>query len=67
MLDEYTATKENIFLTYKVLKPYFEKMYKNKPKKRYVDFNQEIDSRLVNDENMKKNGRDSSSASAYCF
>lgn len=54
LLDEYTATKENIFLTYKVLKPYFEKMYKNKPKKRYVDFNQGIDSRLVKDENMKK-------------
>lgn len=54
LLEEHTATKEAIFDTYEVLKPYFEGFYSNKPKKRYVDFNQGIDSRLINDVNMEK-------------
>ena len=44
LLEEYTAKKEAILETYDILKPYFEKFYTNKPKKRYVDFNQGIES-----------------------
>lgn len=54
LLEDYTATKEAIFKTYDVLRPYFEKYYENRPKRRYVDFNQGIDSRLITDENMEK-------------
>lgn len=54
LLEEHTATKKEILATYDVLSPYFEKFYTNKPKKRYVDFNQGIDSRLITDENMAK-------------
>lgn len=54
LLDDYTATKKNILETYQKLKPVFADLYKNRPKARYVDFNQGIDSRLVNDDNMAK-------------
>lgn len=54
LLEEHTATKEAILDTYDILKPCFEEFYANKPKKRCVDFNQGIDSRLINDDNMKK-------------
>ena len=38
-----------------MLKPYFEEFYsKKRPRKRYVDFNQGIDSRLITDDNMEK-------------
>lgn len=54
LLEDYTASKKCILDTYEELKPYFEELYKNKPKVRYVDFNQGIDSRLINNANMSK-------------
>lgn len=55
LLLEYTAKKEAILDTYDVVKPYFEDIYsRKKPRKRFVDFNQGIDSRLINDSNMEK-------------
>ena len=55
LLNDYTAKKEAILETYEAVKPYFEEIYsKKRPRKRFVDFNQGIDSRLINDENMEK-------------
>lgn len=54
LLEDYTAKKEAIFETYDILKPYFEEIYSKKPRKRYVDFNQGIDARLITDSNMEK-------------
>lgn len=52
--DIHTMTVENILAVDDFFAPKFEKIYKNKPKARYVDFNQGIDSRLINEENIKK-------------
>lgn len=52
--DIHTMTVENILAVDDFFAPKFEKIYKNKPKARYVDFNQGIDSRLINKENIKK-------------
>lgn len=49
-----TAKKEAIISVDNFFKPLFEKIYTNKPVIRYVDFNQGIDARLVNEEKMKK-------------
>ncbi len=54
LLEDYTAKKEYVFETYAAVKPYFDKIYNKKARKRYVDFNQGIDSRLITDANMKK-------------
>lgn len=54
LLEEHTATKRALLDTYEQVKPFFEGFYSTKPRKRYVDFNQGIDARLINDENMAK-------------
>lgn len=51
----YTATKENILELDEYVRPLYEKTHKNPShRKRIVDFNQGIDSRLITDKNMKK-------------
>ncbi len=54
LLEFHTAKKEAILETYNLVKSYFNKFYNHQPRKRYVDFNQGIDARLITDENMKK-------------
>ena len=50
----YTATKEAILELDEYIKPIYDKLFKPTQRKRIVDFNQGIDSRLINDENMQK-------------
>lgn len=54
LLEYNTAKKEAIFETYNDVKDLFIKFYKRKLRKRFVDFNQGIDARLITDENMEK-------------
>lgn len=53
-LHYYTATKDRILELDNYVKPLYEKIYKPSKKKRIVDFNQGVDSRLINDGNMSK-------------
>lgn len=50
----YTATKKSILELDNIVRPLYEKTHKPSKRKRIVDFNQGIDSRLITDENMKK-------------
>ena len=54
LLEDYSATKQAILETYNDVRPYFENFYSQTPKRKYVDFNQGIDSRLITDANMAK-------------
>ena len=54
LLEVHTAKKEAVYATYDSVKELFEKFYKKPSSQRYVDFNQGIDARLVNDANMEK-------------
>ena len=51
--DIATVTKDNLLGVYPVLKPIYEKHFKPQPKQRYVDFNQGVDARLFNENNVK--------------
>lgn len=53
-LHNYTASKEDIFSLDDYIRPLYEKTHKPSKRKRIVDFNQGIDSRLITEENMKK-------------
>ena len=51
-LNSYTATPEAIIELDEVIKPIYDSLHKPTKRKRIVDFNQGIDSRLVNSDNM---------------
>jgi len=53
-LHYYTATRKAILDLDQYVRPLVEKTYKPTKRKRIVDFNQGIDSRLITDANMKK-------------
>lgn len=51
--DIATVSKDNLLRIYPVLKPIYEKHFKATPRQRYVDFNQGVDARLFNKDNVK--------------
>lgn len=50
----YTATKKAILDLDEIVRPLYEKTHRPSKKKRIVDFNQGIDSRLITSDNMEK-------------
>lgn len=53
-LHNYTASKEEILSLDDYIRPLYEKTHKPSKRKRIVDFNQGIDSRLITEANMQK-------------
>lgn len=53
-LYPYTATKEAILSMDKAISPIYDKYHKISTRKRIIDFNQGIDSRLITSQNMTK-------------
>lgn len=52
ILKKLTSKKENIIAAYYEIKPYCEKYNKQSSRLRFVDFNQGVDARLFNEENV---------------
>jgi hypothetical protein len=53
-----TCTREALIKTYHIFAPFFAKRYSNmKGKRRIIDFNQGVDARLFNEENVKQLAR----------
>ena len=48
-----TSKKENILAAYDLLKPFYDKHHKYSSKLRFVDFNQGVDARLFNQQNVE--------------
>lgn len=48
-----TSTKENLLLAYDEIKDLYAKKFKPVPRQRYVDFNQGVDARLFNENNVR--------------
>lgn len=53
-LHNYTASKEDILSLDDYIRPLYEKTHKPSKRKRIIDFNQGIDSRLITEANMRK-------------
>lgn len=53
-LHNYTASKEDILSLGDYIRPLYEKTHKQSKRKRIVDFNQGVDSRLITEANMRK-------------
>lgn len=53
-LNPYTASKDSILSLDEYVRPLYEKTHKPSKRRRVVDFNQGIDSRLITTDNMKK-------------
>ena len=51
--DIATVTKDNLLRIYPILKPIYQKHFKASPRQRYIDFNQGVDARLFNEDNVK--------------
>lgn len=48
-----TVTKDNLLNVMEYLLPLYSKYFKTAPKQRFVDFNQGVDARLINEDNIK--------------
>lgn len=54
MLNEYTATEEDVLTVYEEYKDLYEQKRLKAKMNRYVDFNQGLDARLMTDQKMKR-------------
>ena len=53
LLKKYTVRKENVLEVYPQIRELYEKTRNKSPKKRYVDFNQGVDAKLINEKTIK--------------
>ena len=53
LLKQETTTKANLLAVKDQLLPLYAKYFKTLPKQRFVDFNQGVDARLINEDNIK--------------